>query len=279
MTIALGILSGTSQILAADTQMSTDSEKLSQGKLHYFWDAPTAGSPAGCITITGAGDEFNLKALQFELSAIFSKNKTESMDDLQIVFSKTLNRFYREYIAITPNVEQRPEVELLIAARRGNHSGMWTTKRNKVSPSSGAAVGIGATYAQSILGNLSLYPNPNSVAMLVAAYIVFLVKLRNLWVGLDTQVVCVDDSLRPFPLVWNTPVCRRLEEFFRAYVGIEARLLYQAFGSDYIVCEMANISDEVTAIRRSLAGFISPISPLSPQPTTGDQSAQPPLPE
>lgn len=33
MTVALGVLARNSQIIAADTQMSTDAEKLGQGKM------------------------------------------------------------------------------------------------------------------------------------------------------------------------------------------------------------------------------------------------------
>jgi hypothetical protein len=74
MTIALGILSSSgAQILAADTQMSTDGEeKFAGGKISFQAVTPAAENDYGCIAITGAGDEFLFRALQEDITSLFT---------------------------------------------------------------------------------------------------------------------------------------------------------------------------------------------------------------
>lgn len=249
MTIALGILAGNSQIIAADTQMSTDQEKFSQGKISWAWSAPQGDVPAGAIAITGSGDEFLLRALQNELEQLFVETRSESMQNFRSALGSALKRFYKDYIAITPDVNQRPEVELIIAARRGESKGTWVTKHNKIAEvKSCGAVGIGAAYAQSLLSELSL-PMEADTAALLAAYVVFLVKRRNLWVGMDTTVVILDGRLPPLPFGLDERHCRRLEEVFRQCGSVESRTLHRMLGSSYDFCDAGGLARDLEIAR------------------------------
>jgi hypothetical protein len=249
MTIALGILSGDTQIIAADTQMSTDQEKFSQGKISWAWSAPQGDVPAGAIAITGSGDEFLLRALQKELGQLFVETRTEPMQKFRAALGTALKSFYREYIAITPDVNQRPEVELIIAARRGESKGTWITKHNKTAEvESCGAVGIGAAYAQGLLSELTL-PMEAETAALLAAYVVFLVKKRNLWVGMDTTVVILDGRLPPLPFGLDERRCRRLEEIFRQCSSVESRALHRMLGSSHDFCDAGRLAKDLEIMR------------------------------
>jgi hypothetical protein len=261
MTVALGILAADCQIIAADTQHSADTEKLGQGKIatHVY---PRSGTDRRIISITGSGDSFYLEALQTELADTFSTmDDISSMGDVRVAFSRCLKRFYKEHIALTPDLQQRPEVELIIAARSGELREMWVTKRNRISVArSPVAVGLGGTYAQSLLGNMCLPQQPET-AMLLAAYVVFLVKQRNLWVGMDTQVLCLDDSIAISPRRgFTAQVCRQLEEMFRQYIGVEARILHRFLGSGYPFCEAASVQGDIEILRERLDSFLHPRS-------------------
>ncbi len=262
MTIALGIVAGDWQILAADTQHSTDSEKLGQGKIYVRCSPASDVRERGIIAITGAGDSFLLEALQVELSEAFlALHRVESMAEVRTVLAKCLKDFYKEHIALTPHLSERPEVELIIAARHGVFSQMWVTKRNRIdNVRPPVAVGIGGTYAADLLGQMSLPQQPET-AMLLAAYVAFLVKKRNLWVGMDTQVVCLEDSIRLFPKHgFSAKVCRELEEMFRLYVGVEARMLHRFFGSEYDFCEAASVQRDMEILRERMGNFLHPRS-------------------
>ncbi len=260
MTIALGILAGNSHILAADTQVNADTDKLSQGKIHFL--ASQSGPTPGVIAITGAGDDFLLRAIQEDLADLFSRTHTENMHELEVAMAGLVKTFYRDHIALTPIMEQRPEVELIIAARRGAYSGMWTTRKNKLTKAhSPVCVGIGGTYADSLLANMELPQQPET-AMILAAYTVFLVKKRNLYVGMDTQVYCLDESTVLFPKGLGTAQCRHLEELFRSCIGVEARVLHRMFGSKYDFCERERVSGDIEKMREMLCD-LHPNSPSS----------------
>jgi|SRR5579872_4144300 len=260
MTVALGVLVGNSQILAADTQMSTDTEKVGQGKISFSIVTPTSERPRGLIAITGAGDVFNLQALQADLTDLFSETADESLEEFGDKARRMLKAFYRDHVAITPDTSQRPEVELIIAARRGVFSQTWVTKRNRLSVAkSPVAVGIGASYAQSLLDTLA-FSQSAETAMLAAAYTVFLVKSRNLWVGMDTEVVCLDDGLGFPPKGFSASACRKLEDLFRQCIAVETRTVHRMFGSQYDFCGAEHLAREVEFLRERFVEIFQPRS-------------------
>ena len=95
--------------------------------------------------------------------------------------------------------------------------------------------------------------------MLLAAYTVFLVKRRNLWVGMDTQVICLDSSGWSFaPKGFNVSQRRGLEEFFRLGIAIEAKVLHRMFGSTYEFCDANKCAGEIEMLRERLSGYLYP---------------------
>lgn len=219
---------------------------------------PTSTRPRGIIAITGAGDTFNLGVLQDELSDLFSETADESLAQFGVKAASLLKRFYKQYVAIAPDASQRPEVELIIAARRGDFHETWTAKRNKLTPAkSPVAVGIGAAYAKSLLDTLA-FPQSSETAMFAAAYAIFLVKSRNLWVGMNTQVVCLDDRLGFPPKGFSASACRKLEELFRQCIAVETRTLHRIFGSAYDFCGAEHLAREVEFLRARFLEIFHP---------------------
>jgi hypothetical protein len=181
------------------------------------------------------------------------------MNMLGAEIAKVLKAFYRDYVAITPHLNERPEVDLIIAARRGVTSEMWITKRNRLSKArSPVAVGSADAYARALLGRFDLPKQPET-AMLLAAYVVFLVKERNLWVGGDTHVLCLDENTRLFPTKGlSGVVCRKLEEMFRLYNGVEARMLHRFLGSGYEFCEVERVQADLEIMRQRMDEYLHP---------------------
>jgi hypothetical protein len=63
--------------------------------------------------------------------------------------ARLIKAFYKEHIAITSDMTQRPQVELIIAP-------LWNLQRDVGDEeNSPVAVRIGGTYAQSLAGDLS----------------------------------------------------------------------------------------------------------------------------
>jgi hypothetical protein len=252
MTVALGLLGGMTPILAADTQMTADNEKLGEGKIASQILMPTGDHPSGAkIAITGSGDAFNLHALQNELGDIFASLWEKPIEEFENAAKRHIKTFYRDYVAIMPDANQRPEVELIIAARRGVYHWAWTTKRNKlVRADLPVAVGIGGMYAQSLLNNLTAFIHDEDTAMLIAAYIVFQVERRNLWVGMDTQVICLNEQVGLLRKGFNAASCRQLEELFRHCTMVETRVFHRMFGSLHdTACEPNQLACDIEAIR------------------------------
>ncbi len=268
MTVALGILTRNAQIIAADTQMSTDTEKVSEGKIATHIEMAGNGSHSGVIVITGAGDAALLQSLQDDIGELFMKEEfvnteSESMGEFRAAAETLLKKFYKDYVAICPDPAQRPNVDLIVAAKRGVSSGMWLAHRNRLDRvSSHAAVGIGASHAEHLLGSMTL-PQDSETAMLLAAYVVFLVKARNLWVGGDTHVRCIERSTRLTPRSFDGFTCRKLEEVFRDYISVEARMLHRVLGSVYDFCEPDGIARDIETLRKEVADIIHPISATS----------------
>ena len=104
-----------------------------------------------------------------------------------------IKQFYKEYVfPVSPTPNYRPVVDVIIAARRHTKSMTWMARGNRLRKvKEFAAFGSGEAYARALFSGLDLAMS-NEVAMCVAAYIIFLIKKRNMSVGLDTQVICID---------------------------------------------------------------------------------------
>ncbi len=230
---------------------------------------PQADSPWGTVVITGSGDSFNLQALQSDIGELFSEHPGESINEFEKRLSDLLASFYDRHVAITSDMTQRPEVELIVAARRGTFTGMWMTNRNRVSRAGGyVAVGVGGAHARSVFSSFAL-PQDSDTAMVLAAYIVFLVKQRNLWVGMDTQVLRIDEGPQSiFPKGFGVKACRELEEMFRACAGIQARVLHRILGSEYDFCEEGRIAQDIEFLRKEF------LERLHPKSTSTSESSQ-----
>jgi hypothetical protein len=257
MTIALGIIAHDCSVFGADSEISADTEKLDQGKLHAVI-RPSQFGP-GSICITGAGDVPYLRVLQQEIGDLFTDKPTESMDELEEVIAGFLKSFYKDHvIALSPHPAERPDVQLIIAARQGLFSRMWITQRNRlvrVSDPPFAATGYGANYAESLL-RFSVIRQDEDTAMLIAAYVIFLVKDRVPSCGKDTHVICIgSDPLKA--KVFSGAKSRKLEEIFRTYRDVEARVLHRALGSDWDFCRVDRVCGDIETLRERLRAIVS----------------------
>jgi hypothetical protein len=261
MTIALGLIGTDGMIVAADTEVGTETEKLEQGKVFWMVRPHRHGRGLGSICITGAGDLAYLRALQSDIGKLFLESKTESMDDLGRYIAALLKTFYKEHIvSLSPHPSERPDVSLIIAARQGIFWRMWVTSRNRLSTvEGGVAVGLGGTYADLLLGRLSL-PHQMETGALIAAFIVYLVKDRIPWCGKSTTVFCIGEDLQK-PLILTPAKCRRLEDIFREYLNLEARIVHRVFGADF--ADPERLSRDIEILRQRTREVFHPSSEIT----------------
>jgi hypothetical protein len=282
MTIALGILAGPTMILASDTEISVGDDKYIERKIHTMSHSDSTGK-RGKIAITGAGDTDYLKSIYQELSDEFMAHQSANADEVEGQIRKIVKGFYKEHIVpFHDDPDGTPSMWLVVAACRDlcperEHSGkwsrMWVTSRNKVRRVDDfAAVGIGRTYAETLLGRLRM-PQKTETAMALAAYIIFLVKDRVRGCGKETEVVTLENKWLLSRL--SAEKCRELEEVFRGYLSVEARLLHRVIGSDHGFAESAGINFEVEGLRERILEIIPREKPDSLS-TKGDPSPQPP---
>jgi len=172
-----------------------------------------------------------------------------------------IKQFYKEYVfPVSPTPNYRPVVDVIIAARRHTKSMTWMARGNRLRKvKEFAAFGSGEAYARALFSGLDLAMS-NEVAMCVAAYIIFLIKKRNMSVALDTQVICIDRENWYVPRGLNTKECRQLEEVFRQCAGIEARVLHRIMGSTFGFCDKERVYEDIEFLRDEFLRLVQPSS-------------------
>jgi hypothetical protein len=231
MTIALGILTHDGFVIAADSEisagdyMSIEGQKV-HGVMHF---SNIEGQESGAIAITGAGDAGYLEGMFGDVADLFSD--APKLEDFEESIAKYLRTFYRRHIIPFWNQGDRADVSLIIGARRGAISRMWTTRRNRFIRCRElyAAVGVGEMYARSILGRIC-GDQEAETSKLLAAYVIYLVKERIPGCGKQTNLLCVKRGAT-LTTSLTARQLQSLELLFRDYGRVEAGVWHWVFQS------------------------------------------------
>jgi hypothetical protein len=231
MTIALGILTSDGFVIAADSEisagdyMSIEGHKV-HGTMHF---SNIEGQENGAIAITGAGDAAYLEGMFGDVSDLFSN--TPILEAFEESMAKYLKIFYRDHIVPFWRQGDSVDVSLIVGARRGPYSRMWTTRRNRFIRCSEfySAVGVGEMYARSILGRICGDQDAET-SKLLASYVIYLVKERIPGCGKQTNLICLKRGAT-LATSFTSRQLQSLELLFKDYGRVEAGIWHWIFQS------------------------------------------------
>jgi 20S proteasome alpha/beta subunit len=222
MTIAVGILGAGFAVVGADTEMSYgDLTKISKTKVFPVVDG-TEGSD-GIMVATGAGDTnyiegFIDEELMHEFLCAEDLNHFE--DGIK---SKLVN--FIKYHSVPQDA-----VSLIVAAQRRGKIRIWSTYGSTVRSCLGSiAVGIGESYARTLLLGLPVANADETTAQLVATFAINRTKGFVQGCGKDTEVVSMKRGSNAVG-GFSGAQTRGIENVFDRYRSIESaalcRMLY-----------------------------------------------------
>jgi 20S proteasome alpha/beta subunit len=230
MTIALGILTPQSVVIAADSQegygdtgYTTEKQKISFG----FHLKAGADDEGGAIAVTGAGDSGYLDYLHQEIIAAYRDHPTETINQFDSRLRALVGTFYREHvIPFSPHPLEQPFLELVIGAQREDKQRLWVTDRDAVRACHYAAVGSGGRYALRVLRSLTDWRATGCVKKL-AAFAAFTAKEQDQYCGKETAVVCIAGNFFDFT---SEEVIEKWERSFKKYRKTEGDVLRYILG-------------------------------------------------
>ncbi|HYL39208.1 MAG TPA: hypothetical protein VEV17_25035, partial [Bryobacteraceae bacterium] len=155
MTIALGVLSQSGIVIAADSQEGTGRSgdmKLSTTKISLassvHWEGQSLVSRM--IAITGAGEAGYLDAIKQNLVDAFNGSPNSSIAECQQILKQTIAAFYQDHIMpFKPSDWGNLEPDLIIGVCINNERRLWISDRTTLTRSdSVVAVGAGDSWAR-----------------------------------------------------------------------------------------------------------------------------------
>ena len=191
MTICLGVLSGEGIVIAADTQETTGDTKQDQQKIfNYCYGVPHPGTSTPSpmmLLLTGAGDPGYLDAFFYLLSQ--DAGTCTNMQEFERYMADELMRFHQAHIfPIAVPGEPPTLVEVLAAVTCGWEMSLFVTQGSTVRKASvHTAIGAGRRFAQSLLSQHAWCKTLRE-AQLLAAYVIYETKSRELACGLHTSM-------------------------------------------------------------------------------------------
>jgi 20S proteasome alpha/beta subunit len=251
MTIALGILASDCVVLGADTEHTWGYLKTSERKVYTT-------SKAGGLAIAGDGDSGYLKAIAYILTHEFEKDESLQIAVLEQRFQAMLRSFYKEHVipfAQFPESD-RPSFNLVIAAERAGARRLWVTRNASLTPTSYAAVGLGAEYAVSVLSQVlsDEFIDPSKLdsgtAERLTAYAIGITSEHVQDCGKGMHVATVrDGQCRDV----DAGVLKTLDSCFSSYARLQAQTVNFVLGYPYLDEEasMANLGRLLRSIRES----------------------------
>lgn len=191
MTIAIGLLARDGIVVAADSQVTIGSGKVSQGKMRAGFNTDGDANTGSCV-IASAGLVGYTDSCAGLLTRTFSADKGRGGAKLKEAFEANLKKFNRDHVlpfAKYP-AEDRPYVEFIIATERNHQLALWHTTHTVVSDGAPyAAIGCATQHALAILKNLYRLPMLDLwQSVLLAAYVLFQVKESDIYCGGHTDI-------------------------------------------------------------------------------------------
>ena len=229
MTIALGVLTTSNVVIAADTLESrsagypkTNTPKIMNGIAPGF----------GSVSVTGAGDSGYLDAIRQEIVAAFLDHSqaNQELAYFEKVLAKIIKKFHVQHIipfAKYPS-DERPFIELVVGAAQGSARGLWVTDRSTIRHAiRTATVGVGSGHANAILARVIPDWVSGGVAALIAAYVVQSCKRSVEGCGGDTNIVVLEGDV---PKQVPGELVEELDALFYQYQNVESKTLLFAMG-------------------------------------------------
>jgi 20S proteasome alpha/beta subunit len=229
MTIAMGVLSQSGIVIAADTE-ETGNFKRHQPKILPV-NVENPDTSALAMAITGSGDAGYLDCISDELKDCFCQHRLKDFITIENSIKKHLQIFYKKHVfpfAAFP-FDDRPSMSLIIGIQKDGESQLFVTDRNTMRPSLAyEAVGVGAELAQTLLQRL--YPKfpTTDVVEALATYVAFQVKEMIPGCGKSTTIIRMENNRAVYGSAKRT---RAMEEIFRSYLQVERAGMGYIFGS------------------------------------------------
>lgn len=229
MTIALGFLTPTHMVFAADSQedrgFKMDMRKIAYSAQIYIDDTKNVARRA--VAITGAGNSDYLRYLSMDLADRFNERDL-SVADFGRYLRFRMRKFYE--VHTSPQSPEWLHVELIVAAQDKQDRSMWVTYMGTVRRvDTSAAVGSGHVWARNVLEGFNPRFSDLKTATLFAAYAAFAAKRHDKDCGMDTRILSLalsDTSVKAA----NWASLQKAEDLFREYDYGERMARLGAFG-------------------------------------------------
>jgi len=188
MTIAICLMADSGIILAADRQETAGYQKTDTGKIRANFK-PAKGS----LIVTGAGSGTYLDALAQQILSWFSNDdNSQEASDIADFLATTNRSFYTDTVIPFSGYpdHERPDYSLLIGCDVvGSEPSLFETDRLAFKVVDDyAAVGLGASTAKTLLSKFYIQRLPISIAISLAAFVMYEVKASVEGCGLGTDV-------------------------------------------------------------------------------------------
>jgi hypothetical protein len=243
MTIAVGVLATDGIVLAADTQLTLTNVWKGEGGKIMASARTDRKRVTGACAITGATSRYEyLRAIGDELS----KDFLAGLDDADkpaayLRLGGVVHQFYERHVV--PFVQERPEVNVLIAYQRDGDYALWQSDLSALFElHEHGAVGIGAFAATAWLSRMWKLGLDIPTAVVMATFAVAVAKDSVDGCGKYTHVMAVEaDQWRRI----DKRVVNEIDQLYEVFGSeIQPALLLDCFG------EQPNAQSSL-----SLAGF------------------------
>ena len=238
MTIALGAFTGMGSIIAADSHEGygyVGSPKFSVGKIGTFEEGVTDEKGtrfSRSLILTGAGDSGYLASIRHKITEAFRWNRELTIPAFEIELENQVAAFYERHIKPFPGQEGWGDlnINLIIAAQIGLDRRMWVTRMNNVRPviSGVAAVGVGDSWARTVLKGFFPIAADERCITILAAYAALMAKEHTEGCGMDTWIVYAPAGGSLKYILPNA--VEKMEKCFRRYELIERNERMRAMG-------------------------------------------------
>lgn len=267
MTAVIGMFSTDNNlVMAADSEESGETLKRKVQKLTAYYDRRM-----NIMVIGGAGPACHVDTIaELFCDDFLDKPFWKDDSDLKAKFRKRLQEYYKAHVLCWPSIVEREDndfsmmIGISSPPRKGKEvyvHRLWTTERNTLTDSfPRAAIGLGRTYAQSLMEDcLGCYSDVQ--AALAAIYIMQKIKRDVTNCGRDTQAwMFSDDGPKPIP----AEIIHKIEEAFTRYERLRRMQFFNVVDTEDRKAEShkrhdAHLHSEQTKMRDELHALAAAI--------------------